>query len=108
MIDTVLIVFQDNRIEVNLKMISRTMMVDLPQNQSFTLDQLVALQEKTIKIKSALVDQRNLQVERAVDDLADVVINFPIENDDLQPDTGDVNKLRLVSQTRHIHNTRHK
>ncbi len=59
----------DNRIEHNLKHISRTMMVDLPQNQSFTLDQLVALQEKTIKRKSTLMDQRNLQVERAVDDL---------------------------------------
>ena len=84
----------DNRIEFNLKHISRTMLVDLPQNQSFTLDQLVSLQERMIKTKSALMDQRNLQVERAVDDLVDTVVNFPLESEDLQPDTNEINKLR--------------
>ena len=31
----------------------------------------IYIQEKTIKTKSAVMDQRNLQVERAVDDLVD-------------------------------------
>jgi len=64
----------ENRIEFNLKHISRTMLVDLPSNQSFTLEQLVTSQEKIIKTKSAHMDQRNLQVERAVDDLIEIVL----------------------------------
>uniref|UniRef100_A0A7S0HBM9 Uncharacterized protein n=1 Tax=Hanusia phi TaxID=3032 RepID=A0A7S0HBM9_9CRYP len=84
----------DNRIEHNLKHISKTMLVDLPQNQSFTLDSFVSLQEKTIKSKSALMDRRNLQVERAVNDLIDTVINFPLESDDLTCDVNEINKLR--------------
>jgi len=84
----------DNRIEVNLKAISRTVLVDLPQHQSFTLDGFVALQEKSIRTKSKLMDHRNLQVERAVDDLVDTIVRFPLESPDLQCDLNEVNKLR--------------
>jgi hypothetical protein len=40
----------DNRIEGNLKAISKTLLVELPSDQSFTLEQFVMLQEKTTKV----------------------------------------------------------
>ena len=54
----------------------------------------MALQERWIKTKSALMDQSNLQVERAVDDMIDTVVNFPLEGEDLVPDHNETNKLR--------------
>ena len=84
----------DNRIEINLKAISKTVLVDLPQHQSFTLESFVSLQEKSIKSKGKLMDHRNLQVERAVDDLVDTIVRFPLESPDLSCDLQEVNKLR--------------
>ena len=40
------------------------------------------------------MDQSNLQVERAVDDMIDTVVNFPLEGEDLVPDHNETNKLR--------------
>lgn len=40
----------EHRIEGNLKSISKTLLVELPTDQSFTLEQFVTLQEKTTKV----------------------------------------------------------
>lgn len=69
----------ENRIEKNLKIVSKTLLVDLPQDQSFSLDQFVALQEKHIKSQTNQMSMKNTEVERAVDDLFELIKAFPLE-----------------------------
>eukprot|EP00754_Rhynchopus_humris_P030089 Rhum_TRINITY_DN15257_c1_g1::Rhum_TRINITY_DN15257_c1_g1_i3::g.146501::m.146501/K10408/DNAH; dynein heavy chain, axonemal len=58
-----------NRIQANLKFISSTLLVNLPENQSFSLEQFVSLQEKHIKSQSELMDIKNCEVEKAAEDV---------------------------------------
>jgi dynein heavy chain, axonemal len=59
----------ENRIESNIKLISKTSFVDLPDNETFTLEQFVGLQEKVTKRKTKFIEAKNVEVERAVSDL---------------------------------------
>eukprot|EP00960_Hanusia_phi_P069522 767109-Hanusia_phi.AAC.3 len=70
----------ENRVESNLKYISKTLLVDIQSDSSFTLDQFVTMQEKVTKKKTQMMDAKNLEVERAVEDLINIVLNFPIED----------------------------
>ncbi len=72
-----------NRVEANIRYVRRTRLVDLPDDQSFTLEQFVSLQEKMTKKKMVLLDQKNLEVENAVNDLISVIKNFPFESTEL-------------------------
>ncbi len=67
------------RIERNLKAISKTLLVELPTNGSFTLEQFVMLQEKTTKVKTAMLDAKNQEVERAVGDVIHLLRSFTLE-----------------------------
>eukprot|EP00762_Andalucia_godoyi_P000483 ANDGO_03248.mRNA.1 Dynein gamma chain len=69
----------ENRIEKNLKVISKTLLVDLPSDQTFSLDQFVALQERHIKSQSSQMNMKNMEVERAVDDLMETIKAFALE-----------------------------
>jgi len=84
----------ENRVESNLKWIGRTLLVEMPQNQSFTLEAFVALQEKVAKHKTAILDQKSLEVEHAVNDLIDLILNFPVDSKDLTLDPADISNLR--------------
>jgi len=60
----------ENRIENNLKMISKVLLVDLSQDSKpITLDEFVRMQENYIASKKQLLMSKNVEVERAVDDL---------------------------------------
>eukprot|EP00756_Hemistasia_phaeocysticola_P037128 Hpha_TRINITY_DN16680_c2_g14::TRINITY_DN16680_c2_g14_i1::g.182401::m.182401/K10408/DNAH; dynein heavy chain, axonemal len=63
-----------NRIQSNLKFISSTLLVNLPENQSFSLEQFVSLQEKHIKGQSELMDIKNCEVEKAAEDVILTII----------------------------------
>jgi len=69
----------ENRVELNLKTISRTLLVDIKSESTFTLEQFVIMQEKVTKRKTVLMDAKNLEVERAVEDLINVVVSFPMD-----------------------------
>jgi len=69
----------ENRVELNLKIISKTLLVDIKSESTFTLDQFVLMQEKATKKKTVLMDAKNLEVERAVEDLINVVLSFPMD-----------------------------
>ncbi len=71
-----------HRIESNIDLISRSSMVNLPHDQSFTLDYFVATQDRTINKRCILLDAKNLEVERAVGDLVEMVRSFPLELED--------------------------
>ena len=60
----------ENRIENNLKSLSKTVLVNLPQDaQTFTLDAFVEMQEEWIKEESEKLKSKNYEVEGAVEDL---------------------------------------
>ena len=85
----------ENRVELNLKIISKTLLVDIKHESTFTLEQFVLMQEKVTKKKTVLMDAKNLEVERAVGDLINVVISFPLdEGGRAQVSDDTVQKLR--------------
>ena len=69
----------DHRIEGNLRTISKTLLVELPSNESFTLEQFVILQEKTTKTKTLLIESKNDEIEHAVKDVIGIITAFPLE-----------------------------
>jgi len=69
----------DVRLEKNLRSISKTLLVDISAESTFTLDQFVTMQEKVTKQKIQMMDAKNLEVERATSDLIELVRNYPLE-----------------------------
>jgi dynein heavy chain, axonemal len=60
----------ENRIENNLKLLSKTVLVDLPQESStFTLDEFVDMQANWVNKAARKLRNKNYEVEGAVEDL---------------------------------------
>lgn len=62
----------DNRIEKNLKIISRAVLVDLPMDRAVALEDFVAMQEESVRAVTDQLVERNREVEMAVEDLISV------------------------------------
>ena len=81
----------DNRIENNLKEVSKTELVDLSiGNKPFALDEFVEKQEKCITEKSKGLKAKNMEVEQAVADLRKAILLYerdphvgPVPNDEM-------------------------
>ena len=84
----------ESRIESNLKAISKTPLVDLPADQSFTFEEFVARQAKYIKQQSSSLAVRNTEVQNAVEDLVQQIRDFPRENNDVLLQEADVAAFR--------------
>ncbi len=71
----------ENRVESNLKQVSKVTLVSLPENESkpFTLDQFVTLQEEFIKGRTQYLVSKNVEVEHAVDDLLYTILKYPLD-----------------------------
>ena len=69
----------DNRVEKNLKIVSKTLLVDLPANQSFSLDEFVAMQERYIESKAVLLQGKNVEIENAVNDLMSLISGYTLD-----------------------------
>ena len=70
----------ENRIENNLKNISKVLLVSLPQDSKpFSLEQFVSLQRDYIKSKTEYLMSKNVEVERAVDDLIQTINSYPLD-----------------------------
>lgn len=69
----------DNRISTNVKKISRMIFVTLPADASFTLEQFVSLQDKSIRAKSEELITKNKLVERAVQDIIPLLSRYQFE-----------------------------
>ena len=63
----------ENRIDRNLKSVAKMMLIDLPSDESFSLDRFVGLQERHTKEQAALMASKNLEVEEAVADLLELI-----------------------------------
>jgi dynein heavy chain len=62
----------ENRVDANLKVVSRTLLIDLPSDRSFSFEDFVATQSKYITAASADLIIRNKEVERATTELVQV------------------------------------
>ena len=63
----------ENRIERNLRAIARTLLVHLPQDRSFTLDEFVQAQQDYVSQQVTTLQAKNVEVENAVFDLLQLV-----------------------------------
>ena len=69
----------DVRLEKNLRSVSKTMLVDISAESTFTLDQFVTMQEKVTKQRIQMMDTKNLEIERATNDLIELIRSYPLE-----------------------------
>lgn len=70
----------ENRVQKNLKQISRTVLVSLPNERSVTLEEFVQMQEMSVKSATYQLAMRNLEVENAVADLLAIVHSSHIDS----------------------------
>ena len=70
----------ENRVEANLKHVARTLFVNLPAEQSYTYEEFLSTQARYIKKQTEQIAVRNVEIERGVRDLCDLVLNAPREN----------------------------
>ena len=66
----------DNRIERNLKAISQLQLVELPDDESFTLDKFVSVQERVVRTQTSIMVAKNQEIEEAVEDLLELIGDF--------------------------------
>lgn len=79
----------ENRIESNLKIISRTVLVDLdPSKFPFNVVEFVSIQEQFVKENMAGLDDKNLAVELAVQDLLQLVNSTLLDKESAPGGTG--------------------
>jgi dynein heavy chain len=70
----------ENRIENNLKKVSKVLLVCLPDDtEAMSLDQFVKIQEDHISNFNYFLMSKNEEVERAVDDLIQVVMFYELD-----------------------------
>ena len=70
----------ENRIENNLKGVSKIILVELPTDtKPMTLDIFVKKQQDYIDLKKEFLYSKNVEVERAVDDLISTILNYPLD-----------------------------
>lgn len=71
----------ENRVEKNLKIVSKTLLVDLPDSESFSVDEFVKMQEKHIARQSTLLQGKNLEIEFAVRDLIKTISSYKLDGE---------------------------
>lgn len=70
----------ENRIENNLKTLSKTVLVNLPQEaQTYTLDDFVEMQSEWIAVESKKLRSKNYEVEGAVEDLIQTICSYQLD-----------------------------
>ena len=69
----------DGRIDKNLKDISNTGFFLLPEREDSTLEQIVDTQDKYSKELSEQLNNKSIEIERAVEDILEVISGFPFE-----------------------------
>ena len=67
------------RVDRNIKIVSRSLLIDLPSNQSFTLEQFVQLQEKVTRVTSSMLEFKNIEIGKAIQDVIHLISFFPIQ-----------------------------
>ena len=84
----------ENRVEKNLKVVSKTLLVDLPENSSFTVSDFVVMQLSHIAGQSRLLQGKNMEIENAVTDLIQHITTYQFESQTETVPEKDATKLR--------------
>ena len=84
----------EHRVEKNLKVVSRTLLVDLPDNQSFTVEAFVKMQEAHIESESELLQGKNLEIEHAVEDLVKIISAYQFDSIVERVSDDEISKLK--------------
>eukprot|EP00755_Sulcionema_specki_P014909 Sspe_Gene.57955::Locus_31794_Transcript_1_1_Confidence_1.000_Length_6699::g.57955::m.57955/K10408/DNAH; dynein heavy chain, axonemal len=84
-----------NRIQSSLKRVTSTLLVHLPEDVCFTLDQFVSLQERHIQTQSELMEIKNKEVEQAADDVISTILHY-------QSDGGSVPEEEIIGLKNHF------
>jgi dynein heavy chain len=70
----------ENRIDNNLKTLSKTVLVHLPQESStYSLEEFVEMQERWIHEESQKLKSKNYEVEGAVEDLIHTICWYQLD-----------------------------
>lgn len=70
----------ENRIENNLKSLSKTVLVNLPTDSAtYTLDDFVEMQSEWIDTESKKLKSKNYEVEQAVEDLIQTICSYTLD-----------------------------
>jgi dynein heavy chain len=84
-----------NRVTKNLELISGLMLLDLPPNKSFTLKEFETSQRANIEKCTELLLSKNIEIERAVNDLVDAVLLYPLHQSISKTSQLDINLVKL-------------
>ena len=84
----------ENRIEKNLKVVSKTLLIDLPQDASITVSDFVLMQHTHIGTRSTLLQGKNTEIENAVDDLIQKIVCYQFESPQQKVAEEDISTLR--------------
>jgi dynein heavy chain, axonemal len=81
-------------VEQNLKIVSKALLVDLPSDRSYTLDEFVALQEASTSQLGGVLQGKNIEVENAVSDLVTVITGHVLDRHIERVSVDDVGRIR--------------
>lgn len=84
----------ENRIETYLREVSKTVLIELPDDSSFTISDFLDNQLRHISLTAADLQSKNREVESAVEDLIDKVRSFDFEFPQEMVSEIDIHKLR--------------
>ena len=70
----------DNRIERNLRKVANIALVELPSDESYTVETFVKVQEKLVRSQQSVVAAKNEEVEEAVVDLIELISQYPLKD----------------------------
>jgi dynein heavy chain len=89
----------ENRVEQNLKMVSKVCLVSLPQDRSFTLDEFQSVQAKNINRECEILKGKNIEIEAAVEDLVQNILSYPLDEH-----IEGIQKSEVDKMTKHYNN----
>eukprot|EP00798_Chlamydomonas_sp_ICE-L_P031303 gene31303-6451_t len=84
----------DNRMEMNLRQIGSTVLVELPADRSFSYEEFCSAQAKFQKKQGEHLAIRNEEVRRSVEDLIQLVKTYPRENTSVILDDTELNLFK--------------
>ena len=84
----------EHRIEKNFKVVSKTLLIDLPNNKAFTVSDFVSMQQSHIFERSNLLQGKNTEIENAVEDLVSIISAYDFKSPRESVIKEDTTKLR--------------
>jgi dynein heavy chain len=70
----------ENRVEKNLKKVSKINLVHMPRDRSFTTEEFVRIQETNIKSEGNMLKGKNVEIANAVDDVIKTITTYPMDS----------------------------